>query len=113
MADEPLRWSSHLFEPDGTAGVSVSMYGVSVSMYDVAGTTWELAVRRPDAVVCPDGGAYDGTSTRTWDAKTLEGSMSLLQLRDDCGDDWAPVPAEPFTLSKVSDDALPPGMQSS
>jgi hypothetical protein len=38
--------------------------------------------------------------------------MNLLQLRDDCGSDWEQEPADPFTLSKVSDEALPPGMQS-
>jgi hypothetical protein len=75
-------------------------------------TMWVLPIRRPDAVVCDDGGEHDGTSTWTWDAKTLEGLMTLQQFRDDCGDDMAPSPPDQFTLAKVSDDALPPGMRS-
>jgi hypothetical protein len=88
---------------------SETVYGLA----QLSGTTWVLSIQRPDAVVCPDGGRYDGKTTWTWDAKTLEGSMTLLQFRDDCGDGMAPSPPHPFTLRKESENILPLGRQGS
>ena len=102
----------------GCAEVDQGQFGLVKSTINgqaqLEGTTWKLVVRRPDAVTCEDGSQYEGTSTWTWDATTLKGSLAGNQMVDAC-DKPAGTELEelPFALTKQSSGAPAPGFRTS
>lgn len=98
----------------GCADVDQNQFGLVKSTISgkahLDGGTWTLIVQRTDAVECDDGSQFEGTTTWTWDAKTLEGTLTGSQFTDACG---KPAGSElekvTFTLTKQSSGGPPPG----
>ena len=76
--------------------------------------TWKLVVQRNNAIVCDDGSEFEGTSTWTWDASTLQGTLTATQMVEAC-DKPAGFETDElgFTLTKTSSGGPAPGFQSS
>ena len=110
-------WSAKSCGP-GCADVNQQMIGLVPSTINGQahreGMTWKFVVSRFDAVVCDDGATIDGTSAWTWDATTLEGSLTSTQMFDGC-DKPAGFETEKlaFTLTRTSSGAPPPGFRTS
>ena len=102
----------------GCADVDQRKFGLVPSTINgqahLEGTTWELVVRRTDAVTCEDGSQYEGTSIWTWDAATLKGSLTGSQMVDACD---KPAGTEldelAFTFTRQSSGAPAPGFRTS
>jgi hypothetical protein len=62
------------------------------------GTTWKMSIWDPESNECRDGRKIAGTTTWTWDASTLTGTL-LGETNSPCGE---PMPDFPFVLTKQS-----------
>jgi hypothetical protein len=102
----------------GCAKVDQNQFGLTKSTISgqahLKDTTWELIVQRTDAVTCEDGSQYEGSSTWTWDATTLEGMLTGSQFTDACGKAaGSELEKVKFTLTKQSSGVPKPGFQTS
>jgi len=110
-------WSAVSCGP-GCADVQEQQFGVvPVSFTGKAHSeegTWKLVVQRNNAIVCDDGSEFEGTSTWTWDASTLQGTLTATQMVEAC-DKPAGFETDKlgFTLTKTSSGGPAPGFQSS
>ena len=100
------------------ADVNQQMIGLVPSTINgqahLEGGTWTFLVSRFDAVTCEDGSTLEGTSTWTWDETTLEGSLTATQMFEGCDKPAGfETDGTPFTLTRTSSGAPPPGFQSS
>ena len=62
--------------------------------------SWILFVDQPDAILCNDGSSAPGRNTYSWDATTLEGSVSIFNGAGACGSEPSSL-SIPFALSKT------------